>query len=568
MANRNESVNSIVSKLQSVDDVYVLPAIQRPYVWKESQIVKLFDSIMRNYPLGSLMVWRTRKDLSSREFKRDWKKGDSFSLTKDTPVKTKNVILDGQQRLQSLLIGMRGSYNGKLLYFNLLSVPTRENKAGSDDLAYEFKFFKKPPAGHSWIAVRTLSQSGAVGATKMARSIVDKDPEVLTPCLEQISENIEVFKTRLSDDSYLCYISIDETIEDGSEKMSEDDIVEIFVRSNNGGTKLNKSDLLFSLLSSKWEPAYSKLSALEQELAANDFDFGRDYILKATLMCIGEGAEYSVKKFKKPGVLEEVQKEWNSITKSFADVVSFLKSSTPVGSRKSLVSANSLLPLITMRSGMDISQWNAFDKRQAAEYILRTSLARSFSDGKDDLLDKLAASMCGGFDLEKVFGVLKTANRNIDFTSEKIWNISYKESAMVYFALSKVVVGIDFEQMSGTNIDHIIPKALLKSRDLKDVNQLANLTVLSEADNKSKGKKTLVEWLREFDEDTLKSHCERHAIPFDKSLWVPERFDDFIAARKKLIVSSTPLGRLLRDQIPDADSDGAEAEDSADEVEA
>jgi uncharacterized protein with ParB-like and HNH nuclease domain len=63
MANRNESVNSIVSKLQTMDDVYVLPAIQRPYVWKESQIVKLFDSIMRNYPLGSLMVWRTRKNL-------------------------------------------------------------------------------------------------------------------------------------------------------------------------------------------------------------------------------------------------------------------------------------------------------------------------------------------------------------------------------------------------------------------------------------------------------------------------------------------------------------------------
>ena len=567
MANRNESVNSIVSKLQSMDDVYVLPAIQRPYVWKESQIVKLFDSIMRNYPLGSLMVWRTRKDLSSREFKRDWKKGDSFSLTKDTPVKTKNVILDGQQRLQSLLIGMRGSYNGKLLYFNLLSEPTRENKAGSDDLAYEFKFFKKPPAGHNWIPVRTLSQSGAVGATKMARSIVDKDPKTLTPFLEQISENIEVFKTRLSDDSYLCYISIDETVDDGSEKMSEDDIVEIFVRSNNGGTKLNKSDLLFSLLSSKWEPAYSKLSTLEQELAANDFDFGRDYILKATLMCIGEGAEYSVKKFKKPGVLEEVQDEWQSITRSFSDIVSFLKSSTPVGSRKSLVSANSLLPLITMRSGMDISQWNAFDKRQAAEYILRTSLARSFSDGKDDLLDKLAASMCAGFDVDKVFGVLKAANRNIDFTSEKIWSISYKESAMVYFALSKVVVGIDFEQMSGTNIDHIIPKALLKSRDLKDVNQLANLTVLSEADNKSKGKKTLVDWLGEFDDATLKAHCERHAIPLDKSLWSPERFDDFISARKKLIVSSTPLGRLLRDQVPDPDLEGAESEESSEEME-
>lgn len=567
MANRNESVNSIISKLQSLDDVYVLPAIQRPYVWKESQIVKLFDSIMRNYPLGSLMVWRTRKDLSSREFKRDWKKGDDFSVTKETPVKTKNVILDGQQRLQSLLIGMRGSYNGKLLYFNLLSVPTRENKSETGDLAYEFKFFKKAPSGHNWIPVRNLSQSGGLGASKMAKAIVEKDTKTLAPFHDQISENIEVFKTRFSDDSYLCYISIDETVEDGSEKMSEDDIVEIFVRSNNGGTKLNKSDLLFSLLSSKWEPAYSKLSKLEKDLASNDFDFGRDYILKATLMCIGERAEYSVKKFKKAGVLEKVQEDWSSITKAFSDIVSFLKSNTPVGSKKSLVSANSLLPLIMMRSRMDIAKWNAFDKRQAAEYILRTSLARSFSDGKDDLLDDLAESMCAGFELEKVLTVLKAANRNVDFAPEKIWSISYKESSLVYFALSKVVAGVDFEQMSGTNIDHVIPKALLKSREMKDVNQLANLTVLSEADNKSKGKKTLIEWLDGFSDQTLKDHCERHAIPLDKSLWSPDRFDDFIVARKKLIVSSTGLGRLLRSQTPDTDSDVDDADDVADDSE-
>ena len=115
MATPTDSVNSFVNKIQNLEDGYVLPAIQRPYVWKEKQIALLFDSILRNYPLGTLMIWKTKKDLSSRSFRKDWNSGEDFALLKDVPVRNKNVILDGQQRLQSLLIGMRGTYNKKRL---------------------------------------------------------------------------------------------------------------------------------------------------------------------------------------------------------------------------------------------------------------------------------------------------------------------------------------------------------------------------------------------------------------------------------------------------------------------
>ena len=554
MATPTDSINSFVNKLQSVDEGYVLPAIQRPYVWKEKQIAKLFDSILRNFPLGNLMIWRTRKDLSSRVFRKDWKSGEDFTLLKEIPVKTKNVVLDGQQRLQSLLVGMRGSYNGKTLYFNLLSDPSLQDKSSQGDMAYEFRFFARQPADRKWYSVRELSQTKIPSVNKFAKSITEGKDKHLSDAVDLIIENIEVFRNRTGDLSYLGYISIDETGDD-SNMRTDEDIVEIFVRSNNGGTKLNKSDLLFSLLSSKWEPAYEKIRTLEKTIAQADFDFSRDYILKATLMCIGEGAAYNVEKFKKPNILERVQKNWDSIAVAFSDVISFLQSRTPISSRKALVSANSLLPLIAMRRGMTISQWNNFDQGQACEYILRTSLARSFNAGKDDLLDDLLTSMESGFDINKIIGVLRNANRSVDFNAKKIWAISYKDRAQVYFALSKVVYGLNLSQISGTDIDHIIPKSLLKGRDVKDVNQLANLTILSEADNRSKGKKLLSNWLSEMEASALSSFCSRHSIPNDKNLWYPENFDNFILERKKLISANTALGGLLQKEEVDEEEE-------------
>jgi Protein of unknown function DUF262 len=559
MKNSTESVNSIVGKVQNAEEGFALPAIQRPYVWKEKQIAMLFDSILRSYPLGVLMIWKTKKDLSTRSFVKDWKSGEDFALNKDIPVKTKNVILDGQQRLQSLLIGMRGTYNGRSLYFNLLSDPKVADKTSQGDMAYEFRFFAKQPADRRWIAVRELSQSNVTSATKLAKGIVGEGDSPMAKASEQVIENIEVFRARLSDLNYLGYILLDET-SDQNLIRSEEDIVEIFVRSNSGGTKLNKSDLLFSLLSSRWEPAYANIRALEKEIASADFDFTRDYILKATLMCVGEGAAYKIDKFKKPEVLEKVEKEWDAIASAFSDVIAFLQTRTPVTSRKSLVSANSLLPLIAMRHRMTTAQWTAFDQSKAAEYILRTSLARSFAAGKDNLLDDLRDSMVAGFDLNKVFAVLKSANRSIDFSSKKIWAISYKDRTSVYFALSKVVKGFSLDQLSGTNIDHIIPKALMKGRE-KDVNQLANLTVLSEADNKSKGKKLLAEWLAEMDDETLRNFCSLHAIPCDRALWTPKNFDEFIFQRKRLISTSTQLGNLFKveDQVEDEEEEDSES---------
>lgn len=205
---------------------------------------------------------------------------------------------------------------------------------------------------------------------------------------------------------------------------------------------------------------------------------------------------------------------------------------------------------------MSPSEWANFDQDQACEYILRTSLARSFNAGKDDLLDKLLESMKGCFELNKILDVLRAANRSTDFNAKKIWAISYKDKAQAYFALSKVVDGVSLNQNSGTHLDHVIPKALLKGREVKDVNQLANLTILSESENMSKGKKQIREWLDDMTPEQFAVFCSRHAIPSDDRLYAPENFDEFISERKKLICSKTRLGKHLQSDVSEQEDDG------------
>ena len=121
------------------DGGFWLPNIQRSFVWSEEQICQLFDSILRNYPINTLLVWKTKDDFRRRKFIDNWKSDlplrGSLVLQDRRPTK-KCLVLDGQQRLQSLFIGLKGSYEGKELFLDILS----GNLSVSNDIKYNFEF--------------------------------------------------------------------------------------------------------------------------------------------------------------------------------------------------------------------------------------------------------------------------------------------------------------------------------------------------------------------------------------------------------------------------------------------
>ena len=118
MSYRSETIALAIGRMNRQ---YFLPAIQREFVWKPEQIVQLFDSIMRGYPISSFLFWELKPENRDKwqvyEFLEKAQHGGTHNQLASTDgVTSLSLVLDGQQRLTSLMIGLRGTYTAKKKY--------------------------------------------------------------------------------------------------------------------------------------------------------------------------------------------------------------------------------------------------------------------------------------------------------------------------------------------------------------------------------------------------------------------------------------------------------------------
>ena len=138
MENQHLSIRKMMNYINNTEEQggFWLPNIQRHFVWNIDQILKLFDSLMREYPVGTLMIWKTKQKIKCRRFISTYKENINILNTYETPNDNqKMLVLDGQQRLQSLYIALKGSYEGKELYIDVLSKADK-----NDDVKYSLNF--------------------------------------------------------------------------------------------------------------------------------------------------------------------------------------------------------------------------------------------------------------------------------------------------------------------------------------------------------------------------------------------------------------------------------------------
>lgn len=151
--------------LQRLNHNYFLPAIQREYVWHPDQIIQLFDSLMRNYPISSFLFWQLREENYDKweiyQFIQNFHQAGTHNLSANSNgVQQLTLVLDGQQRLTSLLIGLKGTYTTKKkylswdnpnawvkqsLYLNLLKDPKTGDNDTEEGIRYDFRFMDKVP---------------------------------------------------------------------------------------------------------------------------------------------------------------------------------------------------------------------------------------------------------------------------------------------------------------------------------------------------------------------------------------------------------------------------------------
>ena len=546
MKNRTQTIRKIVGFLNNAeeDGGLWLPNIQRSFVWGEEQICRLFDSIMREYPISTLLVWKTTSDIRRRKFIDNWKDSlrlSDFYVPEDRHKKC--LVLDGQQRLQSLFIGLSGSFNARELHLDILS----GNIAVPDDIKYQFKFLESGKSEFPWLKFKDLIFTTNKKKRHRINTIKEAAGRELTGGeLDKIDDHLDLIDHTFKMNEAITYQELDNI--DNETLYTEDDVVEVFIRANSGGTKLGKSDLLFSLLNASWSFADERMDDLLDSLNRHGFAFDRDFVLKTCLVLLGQGARYEVDKFRKEGVREDIETKWDGIAEAIQDVLDFIREKTFSQCDRAIPSYLVLIPLIYCRYHHKAA-WRAASNLD--DYVLRCLITGAFGGRPDNLIDALIRKIAASaeFKVDTVFDIVRDQGRSLELTEDRFWKMGYGSRTI------HLVFNLWYREFNHTpsyennmpQIDHIFPQSALKmvrvtnpdtgrlvmkyTSDIRD--QLANCMLLSKEENGAGGKsdKLPEDW---FDNKDA-AYFEKHLIPADRDLLKMDRFEDFIEERKKLI---------------------------------
>lgn len=565
------TIAEVISSIHSKK--YLLPSIQREFVWDVEQISKLFDSLMRDYPIGSFLFWEVEQEKSREfvfyEFLRNYHQRHSRHNEKANLNGTNSVtaILDGQQRLTSIYIALMGSYAYKLpnkrwdneqaypirkLYLNLLK------EADETEYKYDFDFLTDEETSennenHYWFPVGEILNMKEQGDVN--DYLVDNDLNYMPDKDKTKFANRTLFKL-------FGVIHTNPTISYYLEKSQElDKVLNIFIRVNSGGTPLSYSDLLLSFASAQWD----KLDAREEINNAVDeineigrgFKITKDFVLKACLvLCDFSDISFKVDNFNRSNMMK-IQEEWDNITKAIRDAVRLISS---LGfSRENITSNNLIIPIayylkhIGLPDNYEVSSKTVTDRVRIKKWFVRSLLKRVFSFAPDGALNPIRNLIKqygdDGFPFELISERFKGTNRSLLFTEEDVGNLLYAKYGQGDTLIIMSILYPWADMRNNFHIDHMHPKSAFTKRRLEkrgivgedaeyymeNYNYLGNLQLLESIPNIEKSAMDYEEWLQTYvPEDAQADYKRKHLIPDDVSLSF-DSFAEFFETREKLI---------------------------------
>ncbi len=561
---------------------YLLPSIQREFVWDVDQITQLFDSLMLGYPIGSFLFWEVSpanvKEFVFYEFLRNYheQKKDGRHNPKASIIgnETVTAILDGQQRLTSLYLGLMGTYAYKkpyMRYDNPKAYPIRKlylnllKKSDDDDWFYDFAFLTsdecKNDDSHYWFFVGDI-----LGFDKLSDAM--KYLQKVNSYLVKIGqgsydEEKAEFATETLSKLWQA-IHADGTISYYLEKSDKlDKVLNIFIRVNSGGTPLSYSDLLLSIASAQWDDldAREEIHSAVDEINAigRGFNVNKDFILKACLvLCDFPDIAFKIDNFNHTNMMK-IQSEWSNIMAALREAVTL---AARLGfNRDNLTSNNLFIPIayyikhIGLPSNFAASPKNAENVRAIKKWLVSAMLKRVFSSQPDGVLRPIREiiAKCEGaiFPLEQIIERFKGTNRTHEFTDADIENLLYLKYGQgdTLTVMSVLYPWADLHNLF--HMDHIFPKAEFTERKLRKMgvpsdrisdflenfNYIGNLQLLEGLDNTSKTNKDFKKWFEDNlpTEEAKTAYRQKHLIPDGVDLAFTN-FPEFLEARETLII--------------------------------
>ena len=404
------TIRKTIDGIQS--NKYVLPAIQREFVWSTEQIENLFDSLLRGYPIGSFLFWKVLPErIGDFQFYRFMDKYHERDYRHNEPTNPPlfqevTAVLDGQQRLTALNIGLNGWYAYKLprywwnnnnafpkreLYINL----TRPTGNGLEGNGFEISF------------LRDTDLKSAHGQDKHWFKVGDvlnfeKLQSVFNYCVSNgLTEDQDTYASDTLMELWSVLTQkplINYFLE---EEQNLDKVLNIFIRVNSGGTQLSYSDMLLSIATAAWQERdarqeiYNLVDTLNS--TGDGFTFNKDFVLKSSLVLTDIPAiEFRVNNFNKENMLK-IEVEWDKIADALQRTTQLI--SIWGYNWQSLPSTYATIPLAYymyhkgIPANFNTSSQYEVDRQIMQQWLRIALLKRTFSGAPDNVLRRIRRAM-------------------------------------------------------------------------------------------------------------------------------------------------------------------------------
>lgn len=522
-------ISTILDKID--ENQLFIPAFQREYVWKRDDAKELIDSLIKEYPTGTMLMWETA---SPPELKGPHKYNEKQGAVR--------LLLDGQQRITTLYMLMRGQIPP---YYTAqdITIDTRGLYVNLETLELSYYMKTKMENNPLWQNITDIFQR-KVRARNVIRELEAKGETFDSQREDLIDDNVSKIESILSREFPEQTIPV---------KASIREAIDIFYKVNASGVALTDAELALAQISGYWPQARdefkAKLSALEKE----GFVFKLDFIVYVLLGCLYHMGS-DMRKLHGEENKEKLKVAWDQLDKQVLDyAINLLRNNAYVDHSHEINSPYALVPIIVHCFDKKGTHLSDAEIRKMVKWFYYSQIRSRYVSQLPQKLDRdLRTLIESKQPFDDLLQLIAEENRleimPIEFVGHAPQHPLF--SMVRWYLKSRGAVcfttGMSLRRNMGSKYqlerDHIFPYSRLKKAGYDKENRIkyslaqefTNRAILTQVANRGKSDMNAADYLANVKKKFPKA-LELQCIPTDESLWQIDNYEHFLEARRELL---------------------------------
>ena len=522
-------ISSILDKID--ENQLFIPAFQREYVWKRDDAKELIDSLIKQYPTGTMLTWETDQPPEL--------KGPHIYDKKQRAVK---LLLDGQQRITSLYMLIKGTIPPYYTVGEIMN-DTRGLYVQLETLELSYYVKNLMESNPLWQNITDVFQR-KIRAKDIVKQLEARGEFVPRERDDLIDDNTRAIENILDRDFPEQTIPIKANIREA---------IDIFYKVNASGVALTDAELALAQISGYWPQARdlfkAKLAVLEKE----GFVFKLDFIVYVLLGCVHQkGSE--MKKLHGADNRENIRVVWELLDKQVLDyVVNLMRANAYIDHTDEINSPYALVPIIVYCLNKNGEHLTDAEIRKVIKWFYYSQIRSRYISQLPQKLDRDIRTVCESAQpFDDLLGTIEEESRLEITPTEFVGRATQHPlfSMMRWYLKSRGAVcfstGMSLRKNMGRKyqleLDHIFPFSKLKIAGYGKENRVkyalaqefTNRAILTQWANRTKSNTNAADYLASVKTNFPKA-LELQCIPQDENLWKIENYEEFLETRRKIL---------------------------------